>query len=134
MSDQFIPMSIATAVEHVAGCLVRRGAIAGSTVRDTEEGVVVTVRRLINHAYMERSFTVPDATSECPVTESVFAQYSIISGLGRVGERQGQNCRMLLRQTALYRGLDGEYHITGVPDRVAPPAQEPADRQIRLVA
>lgn len=130
-----IPMSIATAIEHISGCLRRRGSISGTVMQQTDTGVEVTVKRLGHRAYIERSFTVPDVTADSPVTEFVLSQYAIAVGVGRVGEGPAYNFRLLGRYCALYRGLDGQYHITGQPDRVATASPQAQDGPVfRLVA
>lgn len=135
-----IPMSIGTAFEHINACMRNRRIIEGVVASETEEGVCYTIRRIGKHRTpVDIPVIFPGTTMESPVTEVMLANYAIAVGLGRHGDRPYHNSRSLTRQTALYVGLDGLYHITGQPDRVAPSAvikvvQGVACRPDRLVA
>lgn len=116
-----IPMAIGTAFTHINDCLRRRGIIHGVSVTQTQEGMRFTISRLNQYRMpVDTHITFPDTTAESPLTEMMLANYAIAAGVGRRGESAYHNSRMLTRDTALYWGLDGMYHITGMPDRVVP--------------
>lgn len=128
-----MPMSIGTAFEHINACMRRRGFVQTVTGEQTEQGYRFTVQRLGQYRLpVDIPVMFRDTTIDSPVTDEMLAQYAIAVGLGRRGERPSQHSRNLMRQTALYMGTDGHYHITGVPDRVFPAATPAVVERVAL--